>query len=195
MKKKCLLFCALFLTIFMIAGMTSNAKTKREIKEEYEELFDELENTEDEDLEEWFVKYKKFADTYDPERDTIEYFFDEDEIYLMERVVETETYDADFIQKVNVANVLLNRWQYYYVFSDDITEIITSPNQFDYHRTEISESTIHALYFAFEIRDTTNGSIAFRSDKNVPQHPDWKFEMYDGIHWFYKIREKDDYEK
>lgn len=168
MKKKCLLFLALFLTAFMTMGITSNAKTKREIKEEYEELFDELEDTQDEDLEEWFVKYKKFADTYDPERDTIEYFFDEDEIYLMERVVETETYEADFIQKVNVANVLLNRWQYGYVFGDDITEIITSTNQFDYRRKNISASTINALYFAFEIRDTTDGCIAFRSDRNAP---------------------------
>lgn len=168
MKKKCLLFFALFLSIFMSIEITANAKTRAEIKEEYEELFDELETTNDEDLEEWFVKYKKFADTYDCERDTIEYFFDEDEIYLMERVVETETHDADFIQKVNVANVLLNRWQYCDIFGTDITEIITSPNQFDYHRTEISESTIHALYFAFEIRDTTDGSIAFRSDRNTP---------------------------
>lgn len=195
MKRK-LLFLITFCTLFLSFSMTSNAcgcdkNCKYEIvKETYEMLFDELENTPDEGLEEWFIKYKTFADIFDSGRDTIQYFFTEDEIQLMLRVIETETYQATFIQKVNVANIILNRW-YLGVFGNDITEIITAPNQFTYDRTEISEDTINALNFAFEIRDTTNGSVAFRSDKNTPHTSSLEYEMEDGIHYFYKFKEEE----
>lgn len=201
MKRK-LLFLIAFCMIFLSFSITSNAceckckckcntKSKYEMaKETYEELFDELEVIEDEELEEWFIRYQKFANIYYPGRDTIEYFFTEDEIQLMLQVIETETYQATFIQKVNVANVLINRWSLG-CFGGDITEIITTPNQFTYDRTEISEDTINSLNFAFEIRDTTNGSIAFRSDKNTPHTSNFEFEMYDGVHWFYKFKEEE----
>lgn len=154
----------------------------------YERLFDELEYVSDEELEDWFIRYQKWSNIYDSDRDTIEYFFTEDEIQLMLQVIETETYQATFIQKVNVANVLINRWSLG-CFGGDMTEIITAPNQFTYDRTEISNDTINALNFAFEIRDTTNGSVAFRSDKNAPHTSNFELEMYDGIHWFYKFKE------
>ena len=195
MKKK-VLFLIAFYALFLSFPMTSNAcecdsKSKYEIaKETYEKLFDELEDTPDEELEEWFVTYQKFANIYDTNRDIIEYFFTEDEIRLMLQVIETETYQASFIQKVNVANVLINRWSFG-CFGKDMIEIITSPNQFTYYRTKISEDTVNALNFAFEIRDTTNGSIAFRSDKNAPHTSSFEFEMYDGIHWFYKFQEEE----
>ena len=195
MKRKVLFliaFCALFLSF----PMTSNAcecdsKSKYEIaKETYERLFDKLEDTPDEELEDWFIRYQKFANIHDSGRDAIEYLFTEDEIQLMLQVIETETYQATFIQKVNIANVLINRWSLG-CFGGDMIEIITAPNQFTYDRTEISDDTVNALNFAFEIRDTTNGSIAFRSDKNAPHTSNFEFEMYDGVHWFYKFKEEE----
>lgn len=179
--------------LFLLMPITANAKSKYEIAmEAYYELFDELDTICDEDLEEWYLKYEKLANIYDKDRDTVSVLFEEEEIRLMLQVIETETYQADFSQKVNVANVLLNRYQYYDFFEySTMKEIVTAPNQFQYFRTEISEDTINALNFAFEIKDTTNGSIGFRSDYKTETFNGWEYEFYDGAHWFYKIIEEE----
>lgn len=190
---KRLLLVLILVTMFLSLPINVKAKEKTEFEitqEAYYSLFDELDNTEDEDLEEWFRKYQILADKYDKDRDRLECIFSEEEIQLMWQVIETEAYDATFIQKVNVANVLLNRFQsldYAYL---DMTEIITEKNQFTYHRTKITQSTKDALTFAFEVRDTTNGCISFRSDKRVDNWHGWKYVMYDGAHWFYKNKEE-----
>ena len=191
MKK--LLLVSTIITMFLSVPINVKAKEKTEFEiaqEVYYSLFDELDNTEDEDLEEWFRKYQILADKYDKDRDRLECIFSEEEIQLMWQVIETETYDATFIQKVNVANVLLNRFQsldYAYL---DMTEIITEKNQFTYHRTKITQSTKDALTFAFEVKDTTDGCVAFRSDKKVDNWHAWECTMYDGAHWFYKNKEE-----
>ena len=191
MKK--LLLVSTIITMFLSVPINVKAKEKTEFEiaqEVYYSLFDELDNTEDEDLEEWFRKYQILADKYDKDRDRLECIFSEEEIQLMWQVIETETYDATFIQKVNVANVLLNRFQsldYAYL---DMTEIITEKNQFTYHRTKITQSTKDALTFAFEVKDTTDGCVAFRSDKKVDNWHAWECAMYDGAHWFYKNKEE-----
>ena len=190
MKK--LLLVLTIITMFLSVPINVKAKEKTEFEiaqEVYYSLFDELDNTEDEDLEEWFNRYQILADKYDKDRDRLECIFSEEEIQLMWQVIETETHEATFIQKVNIANVLLNRFQsldYAYL---DMTEIITEKNQFTYHRTKITQSTKDALTFAFEVRDTTNGCISFRSDKKVDTWHGWEYAMYDGAHWFYKNKE------
>lgn len=187
MKKRILLCLSTFVIAFLLMSINVESKNEFEIAQDvYYSLFDELKSTNDEDLEKWFYKYQLLANKFDKDRDTLECLFSEEEIQLMWQVIETETYDATFIQKVNVANVLLNRFQsldYAYL---DMTEIITEKNQFTYHRTKITQSTKDALIFAFEVKDTTDGCIAFRSDKKADNWHGWEYVMYDGAHWFYK---------
>ena len=189
---KRLLLVVTLVTMFLLMPIQVEAKTKTEFEiaqEVYYSLFDELDNTEDEDLEEWFHKYQILADKYDKDRDTLDCIFSDEEIQLMWQVIETEAYDATFIQKINVANVLLNRFQSLDFNYMDMIEVITEKNQFTYHRTKITQSTKDALIFAFEVRDTTNGCIAFRSDKKVDNWHGWEYVMYDGAHWFYKVKD------
>ena len=147
----------------------------------------ELEKTKNK--EEWFFEYKKFiaehSNTYD-QPTTIYDCFKEEEIYLMQRVIETECYDQDFISKANVASVLLNRINSG-KFGETVVEVVTSPNQFVYGREIITKSTILALEYAFKIEDTANGCIAFRSDKKVENWGDWKYVFSDDAgHHFYR---------
>lgn len=141
-----------------------------------------------EDKEEWYKAYKtiiyRYSDILDPP-ETIYDYYTYEEIYLMCRVVETECYDQDFMSKVNVASVLLNRI-HSGEFGNTVEEVITRPNQFVYGRKKITESTIAALEYAFEIEDTTNGCIAFRSDKKVETWGEWEYVFSDNAtHHFY----------
>lgn len=139
----------------------------------------------------WFFKYKEIIDKYshiiDPQ-ETIYDYFTEEEIYLIQRAVETECFYQDFESKANVASVILNRYKSdERSFGATIEEIITKPNQFAYGRKEISEGTILAVEYAFSIEDTTNGCISFRSDKKPKTWNDWTYQFTDKAgHNFYK---------
>ena len=50
-------------------------------------------------------------------------------------------------------------------FGDTITEVVTSPYQFAYGRKNITEDTILAVMYAYEIEDTTQGALYFNSFK------------------------------
>lgn len=142
-----------------------------------------------EDKLQWFIEYNELISEYteylDPP-ETIYDVFSEDEVLLICRVVETETYQCDFESKVNVANVILNRY-YDGRFGDTITEIITSPNQFTYCRENINEDTIWAVMYAYEIEDTTNGALYFHSMSYTDTFggAEWIFTD-DAGHHFYK---------
>lgn len=120
----------------------------------------------------WFLQYKNIINRYSEVLDTPETVYDyftEEEIILMWRTIETETYQASFIPKCNVASVILNRFESE-DFPNDMTTIITSVNQFCYGRTIITEDTKLALEYAFEIKDTSKGGLAFRSGKKTETH-------------------------
>lgn len=121
------------------------------------------------DKKEWFVAYKNIIDKYsyilDPPETIYDYCIDE-EINLICRVVETETYQCEFNSKVNVANVVFNRLEHG-EFGETIEEVITSENQFAYGRKNISEDTILAVEYAFMMEDTTNGALFFHSNKKT----------------------------
>ena len=126
---------------------------------EYEEL------SKIEDKKEWFLAYKEFIKKY-PEYDRPQSLYEkytEEEIYIMQRVIETEVYGKDFEAKANVASVILNRIEGDNNFSDDPMTVCTSPGQFVYSRKQISEDTKLALEYAEEIEDTTNGALYFNS--------------------------------
>lgn len=114
--------------------------------------------------------------------------FTEEEIYLIQRVVETETYTADIESKMNIVSVVFNRFNHpNKKYGKDIIDIITSPNQFAYWRTEISETTIQAVENVYKYGDTTGGCIAYRSDKHPQYWYGWELQFIDSVgHGFYK---------
>lgn len=146
-----------------------------------------------EDKKEWFISYKLLIKQ---NKDLIEIpktiydEFSEEEIYLIQRVVETETYQRSFECKANIASVVLNRF-YSGKFGNTITKVVTSPHQFAYRRENITEDTILAVEYAFEIGDTTQGALFFHSFKGK-EEPRKTFcgANYifsdDAIHHFYK---------
>lgn len=172
-------------------------KTTEEIKlEEFNTNLAEIEYLKKESKEEWFIAYKNLTFEY------VEWIgmpitvfdaFTEDEVRLICRAVETETYDQDFDSKVNVACVIFNRIESG-KFGDTVTEVITNPNQFAYGRKKITESTILAVMYAYEIEDTTDGCIAFRSGEppekwyiNKTKTKYWTRQFIDDAgHGFYK---------
>jgi len=109
-----------------------------------------------------------------------------EEIYLIQRCVETECYTADVKSKTNVACVIFNRFKDRR-FGSSITEIITKPNQFSYFRTEISNTTIQAVEEAWE-QDITQGALYFHSSNyngNFDRFATFLFKDDIGHH-FYK---------
>lgn len=135
-------------------------KTREEIM--FEE-FDALSKIEDK--KEWYLAYKGFIEDY-PEFDrgsTLYDRYNDDEIYAMQRVIETEVYGCDFDAKANVASVILNRIEGDNGFPNDAITVCTAPGQFVYSRKQISEDTKLALEYAAEIEDTTNGALYFNS--------------------------------
>lgn len=141
---------------------------------------------------EWFIAYKEIVNKYegilDPPKTVYDYF-SEEEIYLIQRAVETETFDQDFMSKVNVASVIFNRIRNGN-FGKNVEEVITTKNQFAYGRKNITESTILAVEFSFMICDTTNGCIGFRSDKKPQIWNGWEYSHTDDIgHHFYREKE------
>lgn len=144
------------------------------------------------DKKEWYIAYKSIIEKYkgiiDPPETIYDYYSD-DEINLILRCIETETYQSDFLSKVNVANVILNRLECE-EFSTSVYDVITDENQFAYGREIISEDTVLALEYAFEIEDTTQGSIGFHSNSPRPTFNGWEYVFTDDAgHSFYKLSE------
>lgn len=119
-----------------------------------------------ENNKEWFLAYKdivyRYSKWFDPP-ETVFDVFTEDEIKLICRAVETECYGQDFDSKTHVASVIFNRIEQGGEFGSSVKEVITKENQFAYWREEITEETILSVMYVYEIEDTTNGCIAFRS--------------------------------
>ena len=147
------------------------------------------------DKKEWFVAYKSIIDKYsyilDPPETIYDYYTDE-ELDMFFRVVQAEIGDEyTFEQKCNVASVILNRIEHY-KFSDEMLEILT-PQQFEtvkngsYKNVKVSEDTILACEYAFEIEDTTDGCLFFDSNKAL----NYEFVFNDGTHNFYKLKQEE----
>ena len=132
---------------------------------EMQERMTEIESIEDN--KEWFLAYKRILYEYIVWIDFPETIFDRftaDEIRLICRVVETETFECDFDSKVNVANVVFNRIENG-AFGDTVEEVVTTERQFVYFRETITEDTMLAVMYAYEMEDTTNGALFFRKKK------------------------------
>lgn len=170
---------------------TIKIKTEANIKSEKQAEFyktqDEIKEINDD--KELVLEHKESNYEYTEEVELPETIFDvfsDEEIYLICRVVETECYQQDFDSKVNVANVVLNRY-YDGRFGDTITEVVTSPKQFAYGRKEIDDSTKIAVQYAYECEDTTQGSLYFHSNKKTDTFNGASFVFQDEAgHNFYK---------
>lgn len=156
-----------------------------------------------EDKMEWFITYKEIINDYEGILDSPESIYDvfsEEELDLLFRVVQAEVGDEwDFIHKTNVANVIFNRLyseEDDFAKQDTLSKVLVE-RQFStissgrYKQVETSELTILACEYAFMIQDTTDGCIAFRSDKNAPEiWNGWTRMYHDGAHWLYKKLEE-----
>lgn len=169
-------------------------KTTAEIKnEEFNRKLNEIKYV-DMNNKEWFKTYKELSQEYTewinlPE--TVYDAFSEEEVNLICRVVETETYQCDFDSKVNVANVVFNRLEDGR-FGDTITEVITTPKQFAYWRKVITEDTIWAVMYAYETLDTTQGALYFHSFKEPKETFNRASYLFsdDAVHHFYGFKEE-----
>ena len=145
------------------------------------------------DRKEWFIAYKTVIDKYDEILDppeTIYDYYTYDEINLILRCIETEAYQSDFLSKINVANVILNRIESG-LFGATVYDVIAKENQFVYGRKNISEDTVLALEYAFEIEDTTQGSIGFHSNVPTSTFNGWEYIFTDDAgHSFYRLSNK-----
>ena len=155
----------------------------------YSELMDELDTTNDK--EEWFDRYRAVTATmrgYDLDApETLQDYFSREERTRLYRVVQAEIGDEySFDQKCHVASVIFNRWEYYGECS--LNDVLVA-NQFSsirderYKRVEVSDTTIKACEFAFEIEDTTYGAFFFDSDGSQ----NYRLIMNDGAHNFYAL--------
>lgn len=169
--------------------MDDSSKSEIEIVlEEMNQKILEIESIDD--REEWFLAYKDIVIKYEKWFSVPETVFDvytEEEIIFICRAIETECYDQDFMSKCNVASVILNRIDQGGEFGSSVIEVITKENQFTYSREDITENTILSLMYAYEIEDTTDGCVAFRSDKCPETWYGWKYTFTDDAgHHFYK---------
>ena len=137
---------------------------------------------------EWFIAYKNLINEYsewvDPPESIYDIFTD-DEIYLMQRCIETETYEQNFESKINVASVILNRINSE-EFSNNVHNVII-PGQFAFGRDKINEDTKLALEYAFMIGDSTNGALYFHSNSKTSTFNGASYMFTDDAgHHFYK---------
>ena len=140
--------------------------------------------------EEYIIQYNEITEKYRNMIDlqeTIWDVFSEKEIQEVASVIETETSGSSFMEKVNVACVIFNRYQdNTYEFPDQIIDIVKQDNQFASGK-KASEETIHAMEYAYMFGDTTGGALWF----NVQGYNSWasrnrEHVFSDNIHDFYK---------
>ena len=145
------------------------------------------------DLKQWYLEYKNIFEKYDmfiDKPETIYDFYTEKELDLLFRVVQAEVGDEySFEQKCNVASIILNRIDND-KFGDGMFGVLTE-DQFAtisngrYLEVEVSEDTILACEFAFEIDDTTDGCLFFDSNGTL----NYSFAQNDGAHNLYRLKE------
>lgn len=157
--------------------------------EEMNQKMTEIESIEDK--KEWFIAYKSIIEEYsyiiDPP-ETIYDYFSKEELDLLFHVVQAEVGDEySFESKINVAAVIFNRLAHER-FPNSLSEIF-SKDQFStisnerYKKVNVSEDTILACEYAFQIEDTTNGCLFFDSNNSL----DYKFVFNDNAHNFYRL--------
>lgn len=145
------------------------------------------------DKEKWFLEYKDLSERYSEYIGvpvTIYDMYSENEIYLLQRMVETEVGSGDFESKVHVADVVWNR-----IENDkwpDTIEKIIVPGQFAFGKTMISESTRLAVEYSFMFPDETMGALAFHSMEKSDKFGNYFYLFTDqvGHHFYSEYKER-----
>lgn len=150
----------------------------------------EIEHLKETNRLEWYKSYRDIVCKYKNVAEIPPSIFDiftEDEVRLICRTIETECHGQNFESKVMVANVIYNRLESS-DYSSNVEEVITSPNQFAYWREEISEETLYAALYGFEMGDLTDGSLAFHSNKKTERFAGRDYVLTDRAsgHHFYR---------
>lgn len=169
-------------TIFNPKDNTIKVTSVSDVNIEYVKTKDELAFEELDGVTEyidWIDKYYEVHEKYGLTTTLLEEAFDNSELMYLYRTVETETYQADFLSKVHVANVVFNRLETG-IWGDTIKQVVTKPSQFDYHRTIISEDTIKAVRYAYIVGDLTEGALFFDNNMSL-------YSMYDITYIFTDI--------
>ena len=97
------------------------------------------------------------------------YNLSEEDIYLLQRMAETETYGGGFNAKCNVISVALNRLRNER-FANEMSGIIKT-GQFVFSKTSISDETKLATEYCLIFGDTAQGALFFESaSSNVHAH-------------------------
>ena len=146
------------------------------------------------DHKEYYLEYKKLVEEYSECVDppiTIYECYKKEEIDLLHKVVEAEATAGGFNEKLNVACVIFNRIKHE-KFGETLKDILTK-HQFSpladgrVYEVEITEDTILACEYAFQMPDVTGGAIYFES-KDCNVHAAYsEFLFQDDIgHKFYK---------
>lgn len=118
---------------------------------------------------------------------TPENTYTKEELNLIYRVVETETYTADVESKSHVASVIFNMINDEEErFGQSVTAVIRKKNRFVYSRKKISKSTKKAVKKAF-YNNTAPGCYAFHSGKKTKRFAGFKYSFTDEVgHHFYE---------
>lgn len=125
-----------------------------------------------EDKMQWYTEYKEIKKMYSAwldEEKTIYSTFARSELDFLFQIVEAEvTGEGYFQSKVNVASVIFNRIKSD-EFPDTLTSVLKEKYQFStysdgrYKKVKVTEETILACEYAFEIYNSVNGSLYFDS--------------------------------
>ena len=162
-----------------------------------QEAQDKIDQIQAVDNMDYFIQYKQIQEEYSEWLDadeTIYDYFNEYELELFFRIVETEVRgDEYFNEKVNVASVILNRLEHE-SFPCNLTDVLTQYPQFSsytsgaYQNVTVTETTILACEYAFQFGDTTNGALYFDStDGHSWADKNREFIFKDSVgHSFYK---------
>lgn len=198
MKKKFLQ--TLFVCVIYGSVFCSNCDTfaknieSDEYSQTYYEANDKINSYPKDNKKDWYMNYRKVINEYaaylDPPETLYDYYNDAETVMLF-KVVQAEIGDEyTFEQKCNVASVILNRLESD-EFEDEMFKVLTS-DQFAtisngrYKNVKVSDDTMLACEYVFLFGDTTNGCLFFDSNGSL----NYEYEMNDGAHNFYKIKEK-----
>lgn len=149
---------------------------KQKIEETVGDDWEELERSLKELQEEYYVWYSL--------EDSIFNYYDAEDLQYLFRAVETEVHGGDFESKSHVASVIMNRLEEYGASS--FKEIVTAPNQFTYSKKKISDTTLLACEYAFQLGDTAQGALNFHSGSKTDTFSGKNYVFTDSVgHHFY----------
>jgi len=122
------------------------------------------------------IEYKTLQNTYTTE-----------ELDLIYRVVETETYTADVESKSHVASVVFNMLNDpEQRFGKSVKSVIKARGRFAYVRKRISPSTKEAVHKAF-LKNTAPDCYAFHSGRRTSSFAGYVYSFTDKVgHHFYE---------